>query len=148
MNPHERVVQLSLSKPHTRLHIGGELCCRYLLIPNCELALSLLVGLCECLQLLDRFRLQHCDQELGVRPSVLVAGLMLVFSFAKTVSWMLDELLTKTLVSSGSALNVSFNALCISSGVPSKKRPQPALRISQARGRMDLQSSSVKAYRR
>lgn len=47
----------------------------YLLVTNSELALSLLVGVREGLQLLDGLRLQDLDAELDVALGVFMAGL-------------------------------------------------------------------------
>ena len=49
----------------------------YLLIPNRELSLRLLVVLCKGLQLFHWLGLQHCSQELDVLFRVLVARLSL-----------------------------------------------------------------------
>lgn len=93
-----------------------------LLVANGELALRLLVVLCEGREGLDRLAREHRHTELGIGGRVLVAGLEIISMATLDI---LVSRLTKTRVSSGRAPNVTFSALCISSPLPSKNLPQP-----------------------
>lgn len=52
-----------------------EKCLTNLFVTNSELSLSLLVGVGESLELLDRLRLQDLDAELDIALGVFMAGL-------------------------------------------------------------------------
>ena len=96
-----------------------------LLITNSKFALCLLVVLCKRMELFNWLALQnrHCEFHIGFR--IFMARLFKV----SEISLNQDQKLTQTFVSSGTAARVLFNAVSISSGVPSKNLPQPGKRL-------------------